>query len=222
MSSADRRWSVVLWDIDGTLVNSTDLAWSSTNSVLQENGFKAVSEAEYREATRLTTPARLAFHATGDVTHDIGTKLAKQFDSHYVELVSPTTVPLFPGLQGLLESLDKEGIVLGALSNACGAYVRAVLQAHRWSEKFQTQLGADDVQEPKPAAQGLLQCCESLGVDPKRACYVGDSPGDGKAAKAAGIFSIGVRWGGQAEEHLQSNFDELVSTADDLLTVLRK
>ena len=88
----------VLWDIDGTLVDSTDLAWSSTNLVLKQNGFPGVSSEEYKEATRLTTPKRLALHATKDVNAEIGIKLAEEFDQHYVQLVSPTTVPLFPGL----------------------------------------------------------------------------------------------------------------------------
>ncbi|CAK9041450.1 unnamed protein product [Durusdinium trenchii] len=217
VSSIPRKLSAVLWDIDGTLVNSTALAWTSTNTVLQENGFKVVSEDEYKEATRLTTPARLAFHATGDQNHEVGLKLAKEFDDHYVGLVSKATVPLVPGLQEVLETLEKDGLILGALSNACGAYVRAVLKAHNWSESFKTQLGADEVSEAKPGAGGLLKCCEVLRTDPSSTCYVGDSPGDGKAARAAGMFCVGVRWGGQAEEGLRSNFDEVVSTADELI-----
>lgn len=179
----------VLWDIDGTLVDSTNLAWSSTNLVLKQNGFPGVSSEEYKEATRLTTPKRLALHATKDMNAEIGIKLAEEFDQHYVQLVSPTTVPLFPGLQELLEDLSKGGILLGALSNACGAYVRAVLSCHGWADAFRTHLGADDVTEAKPAPGGLLKCCDLLGVTPSQVCYVGDSPGDGKAAKAAGLYS---------------------------------
>eukprot|EP00434_Breviolum_minutum_P013803 symbB.v1.2.012171.t5/scaffold832.1/size159137/16 len=199
----------VLWDIDGTLVDSTDLAWSSTNLVLKQNGFPGVSSEEYKEATRLTTPKRLALHATKDMNAEIGIKLAEEFDQHYVQLVSPTTVPLFPGLQELLEDLSKDGILLGALSNACGAYVRAVLSCHGWADAFRTHLGADDVTEAKPAPGGLLKCCDLLGVTPSQVCYVGDSPGDGKAAKAAGLYSVGVRWGGAAEADLLANFDKV-------------
>eukprot|EP00435_Cladocopium_sp_Y103_P042698 s1364_g11.t2 len=219
-SAPGARWSAVLWDIDGTLVNSADLAWSSTNLVLRQNGFKEVSEDEYREATRLTTPKRLAFHATKDVEAGIGGKLAEEFDRHYVQLVSPATVPLFSGLHTLLEDLAKEGVVLGALSNACGAYVRAVLATHGWAETFQTKLGADEVPEAKPAPGGLLKCCEILALRPDRCVYVGDSPGDGKAAKAAGLYSVGVRWGGAAEEDLFANFDDVVGSAEELKAIL--
>jgi len=107
-----------------------------------------------------------------------------------VQLVSPATVPLFSGLQTLLEDLAKEGVVLGALSNACGAYVRAVLATHGWAETFRTKLGADEVPEAKPAPGGLLKCCEFLALRPDHCVYVGDSPGDGKAAKAAGLYSV--------------------------------
>jgi len=217
-------WSqvkAVLWDVDGTLVDSTDLAWTSTNKVLEKNGFDTVSMAEYKEATRLTTPARLAFHAKKDEKDPVGDTLAEQFDGLYVGLVSPSTVPFFTGVDSLLGELHAEGVPVGALSNACGAYVRAVLSTHGLSEQFCCQLGADDVSEAKPAPGGLLQCCKDMGLEPGKACiYVGDSPGDGKAAKAAGLYGIGVRWGAGSEDALLAAFDEVVSTPDELRTSL--
>ncbi|CAJ1438296.1 unnamed protein product, partial [Effrenium voratum] len=188
--------------------------------VLARNGFPEVSEAEYREATRFTTPARLAFHAKTDPDHSIGLELAKQFDEEYVALVSPSSVPLFPGLQTLLQELVAKEVCLGALSNACGAYVRAVLAAHSLSSHFKCQLGADDVDEAKPNPGGLLRCCRLLGADPSECVYVGDSLGDGLAASAAGLRSVGVRWGDG--KGLEAAFDEVVSTAEELRATLMR
>lgn len=165
LSSSFAMPRVVLWDVDGTLVDSTLLAWSSTNVVLQRHGYKAVSEAQYEEGARFETPKRMAYHATGDPhAVDVGLRLARDFDDHYVQLVSMDSVPLYPGLKELITELAEQGVVLGALSNACGAYVRAVLKAHGYEELFKVQLGADEVPRAKPGPDGLLKCCQPLGT----------------------------------------------------------
>jgi phosphoglycolate phosphatase-like HAD superfamily hydrolase len=114
------------------------------------------------------------------------------------------------------------------LSNACGAYVRAVVAANELDEVggqrlglFKVALGADEVPAAKPAADGLLLCCERLGVDPENSVYVGDSPTDGQAARAAGMKSIGVLWGAGEEAALTASFDVVVPDVPELIIALR-
>ena len=73
----------------------------------------------------------------------------------------------------------------------------------------------------KPAADGLLMCCEKLGVSPHMCVYVGDSPSDGKAARAAGMHSVGVLWGAHREDSLVDYFDTLVSDIRGLGEAIR-
>ena len=172
------------------------------------------------QGTRYTTPARLSWHSTGEANElsPIGVELGRQFDEMYVELVSTETAPLYDGIAGFppIPSLFKAkmsrypmrssvemirnvqtalpGLKLGALSNACGSYVEAVLRVNRLSNDFGVALGADQVPGAKPKPDGLLQCCKALSVDPASCIYVGDSPTDGQAAAAAGMPSIGVTW----------------------------
>jgi phosphoglycolate phosphatase-like HAD superfamily hydrolase len=101
----------------------------------------------------------------------------------------------------------------GALSNACGAYVRAVLKANGVAEMFTAALGADEVPAAKPAPDGLLQCCAVMGLVPARCLYIGDSPTDGQAAAAAGMRSIGVTWGSHPADLVRQAF---TVTADDV------
>ena len=72
-----------------------------------------------------------------------------------------------------------------------------------------------------PAADGLLLCCERLGVDPENSVYVGDSPTDGQAARAAGMKSIGVLWGAGEEAALGTSFDVVVPDVPELIVALR-
>lgn len=114
------------------------------------------------------------------------------------------------------------GVRIGALSNACGRYVEAVLEANKLSADFGIALGADQVRAAKPQPDGLLSCCEHLGVSPSYAVYVGDSPTDGQAAAAAGMPSIGVTWGSHPAENVRKAFTYTVDTVDDLQSVLIK
>eukprot|EP00929_Paragymnodinium_shiwhaense_P124157 TRINITY_DN9917_c0_g1_i3.p1 TRINITY_DN9917_c0_g1~~TRINITY_DN9917_c0_g1_i3.p1 ORF type:complete len:294 (+),score=58.57 TRINITY_DN9917_c0_g1_i3:35-883(+) len=208
----------VLWDVDGTLVDSTLVSWKSTNEVLQRHGYPEITVEGYEEGCIYPTPRRMAFHALKeDLDDPEGLKLAKEFDDLYIDLVTPETVPLYPGVRELLENLKAKGYRFGALSNACGRYVKTVLTTHGLSEMFEAQLGADEVPAAKPAADGLLQVCKGMGVSPANCVYIGDAPTDGKAARNANMHGIGVLWGSHDNTQVKENADEVVETAEELL-----
>ena len=81
-------------------------------------------------------------------------------------------------------------------------------------------LGADEVPQAKPHPDGLLACCQQLGVEPSASVYVGDSPSDGAAARAAGMRSVGVLWGANAREKLDGEFDVLAEDVPALSKAL--
>ena len=189
----------IIFDIDGTLCDSFQLGFSATNTVLQNNGFGSVTADQYHAGTKWTTPERLARHCGLDPVKDepafksLGSKLGAEFDELYIGLVSTETAPFYPGIGDLLVKLAGRG-KLGALTNAAVAYAERVLDVNRARGLFAAVHGADDVPRPKPAPDGLLQCCRELGMDISSAVYIGDSPSDGAAARAAGMASIGVTW----------------------------
>jgi HAD superfamily hydrolase (TIGR01509 family) len=184
---------------------------------------KPLTEADYHFGARYATPLRLAWHVTGDVNDPIGVDLGKQFDDLYVGLVSTETAPLFDGMRDLLNRISTKRnneFKVGALSNACGAYVHNVLRVNSISSAFDVEYGADEVPEPKPSPAGLLYCCTQCGVEPTSCIYIGDSPTDGKAAKAAGMLGIGVSWGSNAKDKLVGEFDHVVDTVAELGVLL--
>ena len=138
-----RRVQAVLWDVDGTLSDSFSLGFESTKTVLARNGKVGISDAEYHEGTKFTTPRRLAWHVTGNPDDPVGIELGRQFDQLYVDLVSLTTAPLYAGILPMLERLQEQDSRLkqGALSNACGAYVKAVLETNNVNTIFEVALG---------------------------------------------------------------------------------
>ena len=125
-----RRARVVLWDVDGTLANSTELGFTSTNKVLRDAALREIKRDEYLLGTRYTTPRRLAWHATKNADDACGEALGAAFDDAYVALVTTTTAGFYPGIARIVERLRDEGREQAVLSNACGAYARAVIAAN--------------------------------------------------------------------------------------------
>ena len=238
----------VIFDIDGTLADSWRLGYDATAVVLQNNGLAdkvEFNEQIYHETCVYATPERLA--RTAGLTPDsadfdaVGQELGKQFDEHYVKLVSPKTCAFYPGMVNILEKLPSE-TKLGALTNACADYAHEVLKANcpvrsaldntyglgfALYRRFDTIHGADSVPAPKPSPDGLLQCAQEIGLDGgeeelARIVYVGDAVGDGRAARAAGMVSVGVLWGSNSEEKLRNadTFDYIVGSVDELRELL--
>ena len=165
------------------------------------------------------------YDITGNPDDDsgIGEELGKKFDDLYVDLVSTETAPLYEGIRETLESLlqDNNDLKYGALSNACGAYVEAVMRENDLTAMFGVQKGADEVPEAKPGGAGLLQCSEILGIDPSACVYVGDSKTDGQAALNAGYHcSVGVSWGSHPVETIKPHFTHIVDSVDELKALL--
>lgn len=234
--------SGVIFDIDGTLADSWKLGYDATVVVLQNNefGHVEINEEIYHATCVYPTPERLARTAgllpEDDNFTSLGEELGRQFDEHYVQLVSPNTCAFYDGILDMLEKLPSE-TKLGALTNACVAYGHAVLKVNCPAQnqiddsatglfslysRFGTIHGADSVPAAKPSPEGLLQCATELGLDPKECIYVGDAIGDGKAARAAGMVSVGVLWGSNSEEKLRNaeTFDYLCSSRNELRNLL--
>lgn len=213
----------ILWDIDGTLSDSFSLCYESTVKVLTDNGLDRITHEQYHQGTKLTTPRRLAWHVTGDPDNEVGENLGQQFDDLYVKLVNLDTAALYPGMQDLLRTVSdpyKENLKYAALSNACGAYAKAVIEVNGLSDTFHLSYGADDVPAAKPSPAGLLEMCRLLELDPKRCVYVGDSPSDGQAAEAAGMKGVGVTWGSHPVETVEPAFSRTVHSVAELQVTL--
>lgn len=214
------RFRAVLWDVDGTLVASTNLGLEGTNAVMRRNSLPEISKAQYLEGCKYPTIERFGFHVSGNTGDPRGPALADEFDALYVTKVSGDTVPYYAGMGELLRDLQTAGCRLGALSNACGAYVRAVLAVHDLQDAFEAQLGFDDVPDGKPSPSGLLQICNKLGLEPNSCVYIGDAATDGQAAASAGMQGIGVCWGANPREKLEGAFPKVVSDMDELRSAL--
>jgi phosphoglycolate phosphatase-like HAD superfamily hydrolase len=217
------RCRAIIFDIDGTLADSFQLAFSATNKVLKNNQYEPINDEQYHYGCRFTTPVRLATHTglTPDAANfaEVGEKLGAEFDALYISMVDANTAGFYVGVKELINAIPPD-VKIGALTNAAVAYAEAVLKANGVRGRFAAVHGADDVPKPKPAPDGILQCLQEMQCDAHEAVYIGDSPTDGRAALSAGCASVAVTWGANSPQKLAGSFDTICHSVDSLRAAL--
>jgi pyrophosphatase PpaX len=126
------------------------------------------------------------------------------------------------GMEDVLVRLHEEGRRLGIVTAKRRATVELAFDRVPLAHLFETIVGGDETERHKPDPEPLLLAAERLGSDPADTAYVGDSPFDVRAAKAARMFAVAVTWG-RIHERLRLEAEEpdaIVETAEELLAVL--
>jgi pyrophosphatase PpaX len=210
------RFPVVLFDLDGTIVDSGWMILASyrhaTQTVLGRSFPDDVLMAKVGSG-HLEEQMREFDEAKAD-------ELAHAYREFYAPLHSE--LEAFPGMLELLETLDGEERLLGIVSAKRHDVVQLAFEALGFGELMDVVVGSDEAPRGKPHPDQILVALDRLDVDPDETAYVGDAPFDIAAAKAAGVHAIGVTWGGiHTRERMEAEGpDAVVDTADELYAVL--
>jgi HAD superfamily hydrolase (TIGR01509 family) len=193
----------VLFDVDGTLIDSVDLharAWVDT---FKHFGLQAAF-----------TDVRADIGKGGDqlmpgyVPPDMLEERGEEIERHRGELFKRVYLPqvrAFPGVRPLFERIRGEGVRIALASSASGAELESYLEITGVGDLLDASTSGDDAERSKPfpdifqAALGRLE-----GVQPGEALVIGDTPYDAEAARAAGMRAVGVLSGGFSAESLRS------------------
>ena len=210
------RFPVVLFDLDGTVIDSGAIILASMRHAAKvvlgaefpdEELMAAVGGPGLEEQMHALAPDRVAelvdvYRAHNEPLHD--------------ELVCCA------GMDDVLVRLKDEGRRLGIVTAKRRQTVDLAFARIPIEHLFETVVGGDETTRHKPDPEPLLLALDRMSARPGDAAYVGDAPFDIKAAKAAGLFSVGVTWGGiHARERLEAEEpDALVETPEELLGVL--
>jgi len=210
------RYDVVLFDLDGTVIDSGGIILASmrhaTRQVLgreysDEELLRTVGGPGLEAQMRALDPERVDELVTVYRTHN---------EPLHEELVCCA------GMEGVLQRLHREGRRLGVVTAKRRSTVELAFEHVPLGHVFDTIVGGDETERHKPDPEPLLVAAERLGATPGETVYVGDSPFDIRAAKAAGMGSVAVTWG---RIHDRSRLehehpDAIVDTAEELLAAL--
>lgn len=190
---------VVLFDFDGTLVDSYRAITASVNHVRAAHGLGALSVEEVRPNVGRGLPNLLRQCVPGtNLELD-----ARRYKEHHPSVLASGT-DLLPGAFETLRDLHERGIKLGICSNKPVAFTRILVSALKIDAFLAQVLGPEDVVAPKPAPDLLLEALRRLGASPHEALYVGDMSVDVQTARAAGIAVWVVPTGSDARKTLEA------------------
>jgi phosphoglycolate phosphatase len=210
------RYDAILYDHDGTLVNSLPVVVAATNAVLARHGFPVEPPQVVIDAMIYATTPRMGFHARGS-DPSLHPRLAEEFYAEARRL-GPLHASAYDGVHDLLTSVNARGIKQGIISNNQGEVVRIITRHLGLAAHLTLAWGEDDVRAPKPAPDGIHQAAEQLGVALDRVLFIGDSENDSEAAQAAGVRCVGVTWGIHPRVKLATlGFDHLIDHPRELL-----
>ncbi len=189
-------WTIV-FDLDGTLVDTAPDLLNATNHVLRRSGREQITLTQIRGIIGSGAKAmmREGFKLTGDPADEAQIEsLWEPFIAHYKANITAES-RLFPGCYDTLLALEDAGATLAVCTNKIKKLADQVLDELAIADIFEACFGADSVPQRKPHGDHILLTIEAAGGDTKRAIMIGDSQTDEKAAQNAGLPFIFVPFG---------------------------
>ena len=198
---------VILFDLDGTLVDSApDLALAVNHMLksLEREPFHADTIRSW-VGNGAQTLVKRGLSGSSVIDEEIDSELfAKALDiflGFYAQNLCVSTVT-YPNVSATLNALKEKGYRLALVTNKPYDFIDPLLEGLGLTDLFELSLGGDSLAKKKPDPMPLLHVCEHLGVDAAECVMVGDSKNDILAASAADIHSIGVTYGYNYNEHI--------------------
>lgn len=183
---------LVLFDLDGTLVDTAPDLHAALNTLLAGQGRASVDAVAFRATVSRGGSAMLAL-AFPELDTEARLAMLPPFLALYEQSIALHS-SLFAGMDRVLARIEQDGR-WGVVTNKPERLARRLLDEMALSPRCAVLIGGDTLPTRKPDPAPLLEACQRLGADPASAVYVGDDRRDIEAARAAGMRSVGAAWG---------------------------
>ncbi len=209
--------STVLFDLDGTLIDSIRLIIDSYHHTLATHGIAPRTDAEWLAGIGTPLWVQFAEWAHDPATMDAMVATYRDYNLAHHD----SRVTAYPGVVGMIQALRARKVRLGLVTSKNNSGARRGLRLIGIEETMEVVIGADDVQNPKPHPEPIHVAMDRLGVTAERTIYVGDSLHDMHSGRAAGVRTGAVLWGPFGREHLTpSQPDHWLERPEDLLVMV--
>lgn len=212
---------MVIFDLDGTLLDTLDDLCNSVNYSLRTNNFPERSLAEVR--TFVGNGIRLLIERSvpEGTSKELIDKTFECFKTYYAVHCNDKT-KTYPGVMDMLKELKKNGYKIAVLSNKAQYAVTKLCDIY-FNNLLDDAVGARENVAKKPSPDALYICAENNNINPYNVIYVGDSDVDVATANNAGVKGIAVTWGFRSRELLiKCGAENLADNTDELLQILLK
>ena len=214
----NHKTKLVLFDLDGTLIDTAPDFLYALNKILKKNGEGAITEEEIR------------FHISEGTSKMINTffkikqgdenfkKYKNQFLSEY-KLNLTKNSRLFDGMKLLIQYLDNNSIMYGVVTNKYFEYAEPIIKSFKELRNLKVIICPDHVSISKPDPEGILLACKKLDVAPDNTIYLGDHLNDLIAGQAAGTKVLGCLYGYSLDEKiLKSHSYNYVNNVSEIIS----
>lgn len=210
----------VLFDLDGTLLDSAPDLYAALKRQCEEEGAPVPAYAPVREVVSRGARAvlRCAFGQLGEPA--VEARVDRYLELYEAEMGQATRP--FEGIEPMLGQLEAAGVRWGIVTNKAGFLTDELLRRIGWAGRASAVVSGDTLPVKKPDPAPVRLACERAGIDPIRSLFVGDDRRDVMAGAAAGLYTVAVAWGYlDGGDPRQWNADAVLDTPDQFARWLR-
>lgn len=213
--------NTIIFDLDGTLLNTLEDLKDSTNFALTQFGYPKRSLDEVRCFVGNGVKKLIERAIPDGAGNPDFEKCLVVFKKHYAMNMYNKTAP-YDGILELLQNLNKQNYKIGVVSNKFDAAVKRLCKTY-FSSLITAAIGETENIHKKPAPDSVFKVMEILDASQKNTVYCGDSEVDVQTAKNAGIDCIGVTWGFRSQKVLEDNGAKfIVNKPEEILELLNR
>ncbi|MBM3567287.1 MAG: phosphoglycolate phosphatase [Alphaproteobacteria bacterium] len=220
----NHRFQAIVFDLDGTLIDTAPDLTAALNHVLTASGRPALPASEVRSmiGDGVVALLRRGLAAAGPPVDDASfAAMHRQYLDYYSAHIADRSTP-FVGVGPVLVKFRDEGRKLGICTNKPIALTQSLLRTMELTEFFPVVLGGDSLAVKKPDPEHLNAVLKRLGVPPERAAMIGDSRNDAATARAAGVACVLVSFGYTAVPARELGAEAVIDDFRDLPRALER
>ena len=208
-----KKYKAIIFDLDGTLLDTLKDLQEGTNYALRVNGMPERTLDEIRRFVGSGARKLIERVIPGCEKEGVYEKVMGDFAFYYKEHCKDNTAP-YPGIMELLKELKRRGYALGVVSNKPDFAVQELIPEY-FPDIFSSVTGERQGVAKKPAPDLIWEAMKKLNASKEESVYIGDSEVDIEAAKNAGLPCISVAWGFKGREFLKEHNAEMIVDAPE-------
>ncbi len=192
--STDFKLSCVLFDLDGTLVDTAPDLVLCLNKALSQHGFMTVTADVVKPSISFGAVAMINNSLHKSISETLRADILATMLDFYQNNIAEHTV-FFKGMSETLDAIEAHGLKWGVVTNKRERFTNPLMAALKLTDRAACIISGDTTANPKPHVEPMLAACKKAGVNPQECVYIGDAPHDITAGKNAQMKTLAALYG---------------------------